>query len=74
MARGLNKSTIAKEALRQLEGMREMFQESNWDGNQVKYHARSGENYLNSVKEGGLPIPDWVEKNKAYLRVQGWRW
>jgi hypothetical protein len=73
-ARGLNKKTIATEAIRQLEMMRQMFQEDNWNGNQVKYHANSGNNYLASVKAAGLDIPEWVSRNAGFLRAQGWRW
>lgn len=68
----MRKSTIAKEALRQIEMMREMLAEDNWRG--TSFHANSACNYLASIKAGGLQIPAWVEKDAGHLRAQGWRW
>lgn len=73
-ARGPNKSTIAKEAVRQLNGIGEMLKEDNWNGLATKYHGNSANNYMKAIKEGGETIPDWVEKNVGFLKAQGWRW
>lgn len=71
---GLRKSTIAKEAARQLEFFQDMFKENHWDGNAVSFHANSANNYLRALKDGGLPVPEWIERNSGYLKAHGWRW
>ena len=61
-----------KEALRQIEMMREMLQEDNWRG--ASFHSNSANNYLRSISAGGMVAPEWLDRNAGFLRAQGWRW
>ncbi len=72
--RGPSKTTIAQEALRQLNFIHEMLTESgNWDVGGVEYHSNSANNYLQSLKAGGISNPDWVERNRRFLSAHRWR-
>ena len=68
----MRKLTVGKEALRQIEMMREMLKEDNWRG--TSYHANSASNYLSAICAANLEIPAWIEKDRGHLRAQGWRW
>lgn len=68
----MRKSTIAKEAGRQLAFLGEMLKEDNWNGNAVKFHANSASNYIKSIREGGLELPPFVNTNRNFLKAMGW--
>jgi hypothetical protein len=73
-ADGLSKKTIGKEALRQLEGIKSVvYENGNLSGASVNYQAYSANNYMKSVVEAGLEIPEWINRNRAYLKSQGWK-
>ncbi len=64
----LRKTTIAKEALRQLEGIRELAKEErSW-----AHHANSANNYMKAVVAVGWPLPEWIIRDWRFLRTQGW--
>lgn len=67
-ARGLNKSTIGKEAVRQLQMMAEMLAENNWAG--ADYHANSANNYMKSLEAAGMQseLPEIIKRNANHLR------
>jgi hypothetical protein len=70
----LRKSTIAKEAVRQLEGIHGILQDDNCGGHCAEFHSNSANNYIKAIKAGGEQLPDWIERNAGYLKAHGWRW
>ena len=77
MSRGLNKTTIAREAQRQLRGIVEMLTESgNWDVAGVRYHAHSANNYIAATRavadEALRTLPEAITRNAKFLQVHGW--
>ena len=65
----IRKTTIAKNALQQLEAIRELATE----GRSWAFHAHSANNYMQAVAAVGWDLPDWIIHNWGFLRAQGWR-
>ena len=70
----MRKSTIAKEARRQLAFIGEMLHEDNWNGNAVTFHANSANNYLKAIEAAPqIGQPDFIDRvGRPFLRVHGW--
>ena len=66
---GLRKTTIAKEAIRQLEGLYDIASE----GRSFAFHANSANNYIKAIIAVGWPLPEKIRRNWTYLHTQGWR-
>lgn len=62
--------TIAKEALRQLDGIYDLCQKRR--GTAWSLHANSANSYMKAVTAVGWPLPERIIKNWRYLRTQGW--
>lgn len=63
------RTTIAKEALRQLEALYDIASE----GRSFAFHANSANNYMKAIVAVGWPLPDRILRNWRFLRTQGWR-
>lgn len=37
------------------------------------FHARSANGNIETLTKAGKRLPEWIYKNAAHLRVQGWR-
>lgn len=76
--RGLSKVTIAKEALFQLEQIRELAEEyRKLEGNAAanacyRRQAQSASYYLKAIEVAGLMPPQWYISRLAYFKVCGW--
>jgi len=68
----LSKKTIGKEALRQLAGIYELLRDANMSN--AGFHAQSANNYIRSVQAAGFELPEWIERNRGFLRANNWRW
>lgn len=71
---GLSKKTIAKEAVRQLNGIYDLLKENNFNGASANLHSNSANRYMASIIAGGEQLPEWLNRNKGYLQAHGWRW
>jgi hypothetical protein len=66
---GLRKTTIAKEAIRQLDGLYDLAHE----GRSFAFHANSANNYIKAIIAVGWDLPEKIRRNWSYLHTQGWR-
>lgn len=75
----MRKATLAKAALQQLNGIREMAEENrqlfgNADAGATYNHARgSAANYIKAIRaHDDAMLPEWLVKQWAYFKTLGW--